>query len=294
MRMTWATRATVAAVCLSGALAFAGAALAGPEEDLAARYAPVVRLVDAAGGVRPGGAVHPDRRRRAVRGADRRASRPLESHRPRQDRSGRHRSRQPLRVPPRLPGRPARCRLRLRALVASPDEDLAADGVRPCRNGPRLSRPARAAVLVLLSLQRLQQHPRGRLGDDAARLRRRRRDRGADEGAEQGRLQLARGCRGRRMGRREARARRRDASRRLSGGRLAREQVHRGALPWQLGGRRRRLRRHRRAASRADSDREDDPERSGGGGGRRSRGSRSRAAGASSRRRSSTGRPGPT
>ena len=45
MRMTSATRATVAAVCLSGALAFAGAALAGPEEDLAARYAPVVRLV---------------------------------------------------------------------------------------------------------------------------------------------------------------------------------------------------------------------------------------------------------
>ena len=46
MRMTWVTRATVAAVCLAGALALAGAALAGPEEDLAARYAPVVRLVD--------------------------------------------------------------------------------------------------------------------------------------------------------------------------------------------------------------------------------------------------------
>ena len=46
MRMTWAIRATVAAVCLAGALALAGAAFAGPEEDLAARYAPVVRLVD--------------------------------------------------------------------------------------------------------------------------------------------------------------------------------------------------------------------------------------------------------
>ena len=46
MRMTWATRATVAALCLGGALAVAGAALAGPEEDLAARYAPVVRLVE--------------------------------------------------------------------------------------------------------------------------------------------------------------------------------------------------------------------------------------------------------
>ena len=46
MRVTWAIRATVAAVCLAGALALAGAASAGPEEDLAARYAPVVRLVD--------------------------------------------------------------------------------------------------------------------------------------------------------------------------------------------------------------------------------------------------------
>ena len=46
MRMTWATRATVAAVSLAGALALGGTALAGPEEDLAARYAPVVRLVE--------------------------------------------------------------------------------------------------------------------------------------------------------------------------------------------------------------------------------------------------------
>ena len=42
-----ATRAiVVAASCLIGVLAFAGPAVAGPEEDLAARYAPVVRLVD--------------------------------------------------------------------------------------------------------------------------------------------------------------------------------------------------------------------------------------------------------
>ena len=46
MRMTRVTRAIVAAVSLAGALALAGGALAGPEEDLAARYAPVVRLVD--------------------------------------------------------------------------------------------------------------------------------------------------------------------------------------------------------------------------------------------------------
>ena len=41
------TRAiVVAASCLIGVLAFAGPAVAGPEEDLAAKYAPVVRLVD--------------------------------------------------------------------------------------------------------------------------------------------------------------------------------------------------------------------------------------------------------
>jgi hypothetical protein len=47
MRMPLAFRATlVAALCLLVALAVAGPALAGPEEDLATKYAPVVRLVD--------------------------------------------------------------------------------------------------------------------------------------------------------------------------------------------------------------------------------------------------------
>jgi hypothetical protein len=46
MPMTMATRATVVVLFLTGTLALAGSALAGPEEDLAARYAPVVRLVD--------------------------------------------------------------------------------------------------------------------------------------------------------------------------------------------------------------------------------------------------------
>lgn len=42
-----ASRALAAAAsCLLGALVLAGTALAGPEEELAARYAPVVRLVD--------------------------------------------------------------------------------------------------------------------------------------------------------------------------------------------------------------------------------------------------------
>ena len=90
-------------------------------------------------------------------------------------------------------------------------------------------------------------------------------ERGADEGAGRGRLQLPRGRRARRLGRREARDRRRHPSRRLPGRRLAREQVHGGALPRQLRRRRRRLRQHRRPAPRAAARREDDPERSGGG-----------------------------
>ena len=76
-----------------------------------------------------------------------------------------------------------------------------------------------------------------------------------------GRLQLARRRRAGRLGRRQARARRRDASGRLSGRRLAREQVHRRPLPRQLGRGRRRLRRHPRPAPRASPGREDDPER---------------------------------
>ena len=46
MPVPLALRATVIALCLIGALAVAGPALAGPDEDLAAKYAPVVRLVD--------------------------------------------------------------------------------------------------------------------------------------------------------------------------------------------------------------------------------------------------------
>ena len=47
-----------------------------------------------------------------------------------------------------------------------------ADGLRARRDRARLPRPARAAVLVLLRLQRLEQPARRRLGDDPARLRR--------------------------------------------------------------------------------------------------------------------------
>ena len=47
-----------------------------------------------------------------------------------------------------------------------------ADRLRARRDRPRPPGKARAAVLVLLRLQRLEQHARGRLGDDPAQLRR--------------------------------------------------------------------------------------------------------------------------
>ena len=65
------------------------------------------------------------------------------------------------------------------------------------------------------------------------------------------------------MGRRQARARRRHASGRASGLRLARELLRRGALPGQLGRAGRRLRRHARAHHRRAPGRADDPERPG-------------------------------
>ena len=74
-----------------------------------------------------------------------------------------------------FPGDPLDAGLRLRALGAPPDERDEADRVRPRRHRSRLPRQARAPVLVLLPVQRFQQHARGRLGDDPARLRRCRR-----------------------------------------------------------------------------------------------------------------------
>ena len=156
------------------------------------------------------------------------------------------------------------------------------------------ARAGRAPVLALLSLQRLQQPARGRLGDDPARLRGGRRARGARRRARLRRLQLARGRRGSRVGRGEARGRRRDAPGRLSRRRLAREQVHGGALHRQLG----------RGGVGCDDTRgphvelrpevETIPSDADAARRRPTRGSRSRAGGASSSRRSSTARRGRT
>ena len=75
-----------------------------------------------------------------------------------------------LRVPPRLPGQRARTRVRLRALGATPDEGNGADRLRARGHGAGPAGQALAPVLALLRVQRLEQHARGRLGDDPARL----------------------------------------------------------------------------------------------------------------------------
>ncbi len=240
-------RASLAAGSLCLALVFAGVAQAQAEEELAERYAPDRPPRRAARGVRARRAVPADRRRGDLRRGDRLAPRPLAQQRPRRDRAVRRRSRsRSLRVQPRLPRRRSQPRLRLRAVGAPHHRGHRADRLRPRRAGGRLPRPARAPVLALLPLQRLEQPARGRLGDDPARLRRRKCRGGARDGAARGRLQPARGRRAGGVGRREARGRRRNAPGRLPGGRVARELLHRGAAPGALGRARRGLRRHDR------------------------------------------------
>ncbi len=187
----------------------------------------------------------------------------MERHRPRGDRPYRGRPRQAVRVPPRLSGQCARPRLRLQPLGAALDEGQRARRVRARRGRGGVPREARPSVLVLLPVQRLQQHARGRLGDDPARLRRTRRSSRARGRSGRDRLQLARGSRACSVGRREARARRVTA-RRLPRRRLPRQQVLGRALAGQLGGGRGRLRRHARAAPRAVPAGRHDPERPGG------------------------------
>ncbi len=207
--------------------------------------------------VRARRAVRADRRGPALRRPRRSRSAGRGTRRPGQGRPGRDRPRRPLRVPPRLPGRRARPGLRLRGVVEAPHARATRRPSTPTSRSERgPPRQARAPVLALLRLQRLQQHARGRLGDDPARLRRRRRRGGArrearsrsatapHEGAERAawgdeKLELVDGTH--------------PVVYPAAG--LAREQVHAGALPRQLGRGGRRLRRHARAAPRAASRR---------------------------------------
>ena len=177
----------------------AGADLAD-ERALAEQYRAGRPARRAGGGVRAGRAVRADRRRRAVRRADGRAARARGTRRPGGDRPARRRSRRPLRVPPRLPGNPLDPAATTSCWARRLTEDHDPRVYAHVATEPRAPGQARAPVLALLPLQRLQQHARGRLGDGPAPLRRRRRGRGARERAGRGRLQLARGRRERRRG----------------------------------------------------------------------------------------------
>ena len=128
----------------------------------------------AARGVRPGRAVRADGRRpRSSASRHGRAARALEPRRPREDRPDRRRI-SPAATTTTSTSRAARSTPAAttsagRAVIT---DRQAADGLRARRHRPGDPGQARAAVLVLLRLQRLQQPARGRLGDDPARLRR--------------------------------------------------------------------------------------------------------------------------
>ncbi len=122
------------------------------------------------------------------------------------------------RLVPRLPRQPAPPGLRLRALVQDDRGRASGHDLRPRR---ARGRPDRAAVLAVLRLQRLEQHPRGRLGDAPDHVRRADRDGGAADVADRGRVLAAHRRRAQRLDRRLPPARRRAAGR-VPGRRLAR------------------------------------------------------------------------
>ena len=81
-------------------------------------------------------------------------------------------SRRSLRVPPRLSGRSARRRAATTSAGRNGSRGARAGRLRARGDRARPPGQGRAPVLALLPLQRLQQHARGRLGDDPAELRR--------------------------------------------------------------------------------------------------------------------------
>ena len=166
-------------------------------------------------------AIRADRRRPPLRRADRGAPWAVEPGRPGEDRAGRRGSRRPLRVPPRLPRGRARPGLRLRALGAAAPRVELSDRLRARGHRGRAPGERRAAVLVLLRLQRLEQPPRGRLGGDPALVRRARTRARRSARSPSRSATPARGLGDGRLARREAGARRRPAT-----GRLPRRGLH--------------------------------------------------------------------
>ena len=203
LRVTHTLRRTILPVLAFAALGWSHSAGAGlpAQRALAAKYAPVVRLVTQPKECGPGEPYRP-LDVNLLFGADTVvAARSVEPDRPDCGRPDGIADREGLcRLSPRLPGQRARSRLRLRTVVARDLRGVEADRLRACRHRRRSSREARVAVLALLRLQRLEQPTRGRLGDDPAQLRRADGGPGAADESRRGRLQPARGRRARPWG----------------------------------------------------------------------------------------------
>ena len=194
-----------------------------------------------------------------------RAARPVGGLEPRQGRTDRAGPlARPRRLPPRLSGRSALARLRLRA-VGAPDR-----GRQRSRRCTRAS-SARRRIPGQLALQYwffylFNDYNDKHEGDwEMIQL-----DFAASDAAQAltktpdgDRLQPARGRRAGALGRLEARARRRHAPGRVPGGRLARELLRAGALPRPQRSAGCRLRRDDRAVAPAASDGRRDPDRQG-------------------------------
>ena len=161
------------------ALVRAPAALAdlADEQALAEKHAPVVRLVEQRGGVRPRRAVRADRRRRcsSTSRPSRCAARGTATDLVKIAPDGRPTSSNRFEYHLDFPGDALDPGCDYERWARRITEGKHADGLRARRDRAGLPGQARAPVLVLLRLQRLQQHARGRLGDDPARLRRGRR-----------------------------------------------------------------------------------------------------------------------
>ena len=152
-----------------------------------------------------------------------------------------------VRLQPRFPGQCAPAGLHIRAVAAPPDRPQLAADVFPRGHASRCAGEARAAVLVLLRLQRLAEYPRGRLGDDPAELRCGDAGRRAGDAPGRGGVQPALERGALRLGCRAVANRRRDPPGRVRRQGLAGELLLVGPLSHAQFGRRRRLRRHDRS-----------------------------------------------
>ena len=181
-------RAAAVVACALAAVILAGVAgAATPETELAAKFAPVVRLVEQKKPCGHGEPYEPTDVDVALRERRRRPSRPVGRSQRRQDRARGRRSqrRAGSTTTSTFPGDALDPGVHLRAVVEADHEGHEPDRLRARGLADKaLPRQAGPPVLVLLRLQPLQQPPRRRLGDDPAQLRRVVRRGGAVEDAD--------------------------------------------------------------------------------------------------------------